>query len=183
MGKKYNCGILVGRFEPIHIGHEMLVNIALNDCKKVVLIVTSNNILDDRNPFDIDFKVHLINKIFKIEIESENLIVVPFCDKNDIDKSYGEKILSIVKKESLCDADYIIYGDDKDINKCFNKDNVDKLHKVKINRNKINISATKIREFLSNNDYENLKKYLNPRVYEEIDLLNEKYKRIKRTFV
>lgn len=170
-GKKYNCGIVVGRFSPIHIGHEQLINIALGKCKKVVLIVTSKENIDEKNPYSLEFRISLIEKIFKDQVNNGRLIITTFTENGKIDTRYGDSILRIVKEIANVDADYIIYGSDKDISKCFSKEAINNIHYDIIERSGIPVSATTIRKALKENNSILLKKYLNSKIYNEIESL------------
>ena len=152
---KFNCGVIVGRFSPIHIGHEQLINEALKDCKQVVIIVTLDNISKETS-YNLDYRIHLVSKVYNNEIRNNRVIVVPFISNQKLDTSY---------------VDYIIYGSDKKIEKCFSKDKIEKIYCNKIDRNLIPISATMIRKMIKNSDKENLKKYLNICVLEEYKIL------------
>ena len=39
---KYDCGLVVGKFSPLHLGHELLIQRAMRQCREVVLISYSN---------------------------------------------------------------------------------------------------------------------------------------------
>ena len=68
----------------------------------------------------------------------------------------------------------IIYGKDKNIFKCFPKSIVKNITEVLVDRGALEISATKIREYLIKNDYENWKKYVNGKIYEDYEELRGK---------
>lgn len=36
--KPFSCGLVVGKFAPLHVGHEMLINTALAQCEQVMII-------------------------------------------------------------------------------------------------------------------------------------------------
>ena len=167
---KFNCGVIVGRFSPIHIGHEQLINEALKDCKQVVIIVTLDNISKETS-YNLDYRIHLVSKVYNNEIRNNRVIVVPFISNQKLDTSYGDEIFKLVKNTAHKDVDYIIYGSDKKIEKCFSKDKIEKIYCNKIDRNLIPISATMIRKMIKNSDKENLKKYLNICVLEEYKIL------------
>ena len=171
--KNFNLGLVVGRFEPIHLGHEKIINISLKSCDKTALLVTYNNADSIKNPYSIEYILHLINKIYPEEIQNNKLEVIPF--KNDIpfDSKYGEKIISTVNNVCLQRPDFIVYGSDKNISKCFNNDTRKNLFEVVVNRDEFNISATDIREALKNNNIEFVKNNIDCRIYDEID--NMKY--------
>lgn len=169
--KIYNCGVVVGRFSPIHIGHEHLINIALGKCKRVVLIVTSKGNIDEKNPYDLEFRISLIKKIYRDQVNNGNLIITTFTENQKLDTSYGDSILRIVKEVANIDTDYIIYGSDKDISKCFSKEAISNIHYDIIDRNDIPVSATAIRKALKENNNILLEKYLNSKIYNEIESL------------
>lgn len=168
--KSFNLGLVVGRFEPIHLGHEKLIDIALRACRKTALLVTYNE-PDKNNPFSSDYIMHLIHKIYADQIKNGELQVIPF--KNDIafDEKYGEKILATVKGHFSENPDFIVYGSDKNISKCFCRDAVKRLFEVKVNRDDFHISATDIREALSENNIEFVKKYIDPKIHDEISYM------------
>lgn len=168
MGEKpFSLGLVVGRFEPIHLGHEKLIDISLDSCNKTALLVTYND-LDKSNPFSFEYVMHLIAKIYGNEIERGSLKVIPF--KNDIkfDKNYGDKILSVVNESFSKKPDFIAYGSDKNISKCFSDKARENIFEVKVNREELNISATDIRKALKENNIDFIKKYINPKIYDEI---------------
>ena len=167
---KFNCGVIVGRFSPIHIGHEQLINEALKDCKQVVVIVTADNGSKDTT-YSLDYRIHLVNKVYSNEIKNNRVIVVPFVSNQKLDTSYGDKIFELVERCTNRQADYIIYGSDKNITKCFSKEKIEKLYCNIVDRDLIPISATMIRKMLKNDDRENLEKYLNICVLEEYEKL------------
>ena len=169
--RKFNCGVIVGRFSPIHIGHENLINIALKDCKKVVVIVTSNNNIDNENPYSIDYRLYLINKIYKKQIEEKKLILTSLTSSKKIDITYGDIVLDIVKEVAKTNADYIIYGSDKNIEKCFSREKIQTLYCKVVDRSLIPISATKIRKLLKEDNIDMLKKCLNESILEEYEKL------------
>jgi HTH-type transcriptional repressor of NAD biosynthesis genes len=41
-GKRFRCGLVVGKFSPLHRGHEVVIRRALSECDEVVIISYSN---------------------------------------------------------------------------------------------------------------------------------------------
>ena len=68
----------------------------------------------------------------------------------------------------------IIYGKDKDIFKCFDKNTVKNITEVLVDRNCFNISATKMRGFLLSDNSNEWRKYANEAIYDEYDNLRKK---------
>lgn len=168
--KRFNLGMVVGRFEPIHLGHEKIIDISLNSCSKTALLVTYNE-QDKNNPYSYEYVMHLINKIYSDEIKDGRLKIIPF--KNDIkfNEKYGEKLIDTVSNVCLQNPDFIVYGSDKNISKCFGENLRKDLFEIKVSRDEYNISATDIRNALQNNDIEFVRKNLDPKIYDEIENL------------
>ena len=63
-----NIGIYIGRFEPFHKGHHMVVNNALSYCDTLIIFVGSHsNIRTKKNPFIALERITMIKKCFNNE--------------------------------------------------------------------------------------------------------------------
>lgn len=169
--KEYNFenGVIVGRFEPLHIGHQKLIEIALSNCKTVLVFITTNITKDKNNPFDFSYKSYLFKKIYSYEIKNERIILENFVNNIEFNHTYGKALLeksnNILNDKINC----IIYGSDKDISKCFCKSDINDLSQIKINRNIIKTSSTLVRKLLLKKDINRLKEVLDVKLYGEID--------------
>ena len=71
--KSFKTGLIVGRFQHIHIGHEKLINIGLNLCDKVVIFVTNIETQETiKNPYSNSRK-DLVSKLNKLDAKIEYL--------------------------------------------------------------------------------------------------------------
>lgn len=71
MNKKYDYGIVIGRFQPFHSAHQKLIQHALNLCEKVVVILGSARSASDvKNPFTPEMREEMIRACFP----NENLV-------------------------------------------------------------------------------------------------------------
>ena len=62
MDKPYKLGILVGRFQTIHAGHEKMVNTALQLCEQVGIFVgSSQEALTSKNPFSYEIREEMLH--------------------------------------------------------------------------------------------------------------------------
>ena len=53
----FEFGIIVGRFQHIHIGHEKLINIGLKLCRKLLVFIGSaNQTTSQRNPYTYEYR-------------------------------------------------------------------------------------------------------------------------------
>lgn len=176
--KIFDNGIIVGRMQHIHKGHEKLINIGLSLCNKLLLFLGSaNSEVSSKNPYSYEYRKYLIEKIYKDEIENGRLIICPLNDLEDstsLTPEWGEYVLNNAKEVLGKSPNCIIYGKDKDIFKCFSKETVKKLSEVYVDRNSLLISATKMREFLKEDNYDEWKKYANEKIYDEYKNLREK---------
>ncbi len=176
--KIFENGIIVGRMQHIHKGHEKLINIGLSLCDKLLLFLGSaNSKTSSRNPYSYEYRKYLVEKIYKDEIESGRLIICPLNDLEDstsLTPEWGEYVLSSAKEILGKRPNCIIYGKDKDIFKCFAKETVKNLSEVYVDRNSLVISATQMRKFLIEDNYNEWKKYANEKIYSEYQNLREK---------
>lgn len=175
--KVFNTGIIVGRFQHIHNGHEKIINIGRSLCEKLLIFVGSaGEKPSSRNPYDYEYRKKLIEMIYKEDIKKGNVIIKPLKDlenKDDLSPKWGEYVLNnatqVLGKRPEC----IIYGKDKDIFKCFDKNTVKNITEVLVDRNCFNISATKMRNYLLNDQKDEWKKYANEAIYSEYQNLKK----------
>lgn len=181
--KAFKSGLIVGRFQHIHIGHEKLINIGLSLCDKLVIFVTyKDNEETDKNPLDIEYRIKLINIIYEKEIKDNRLVIYPFEDvnlENGVTHLWGQSIIDTYINYISLRPECIIYGKDKNINKCFPSNIVSNITEVFVDRISTKISATKMREYLLNDDYSNWKKYANSRIHNEYKAIRDKLMKVE----
>lgn len=175
--KQFKTGLIVGRFEHIHIGHEKMINIGLDLCDTLLILVScANEFGNFQNPYDYNYRVQLINKIYNEEISKGRIIIAPLDDtdlKKELSHDLGTHILKeCIKKLGLI-PECIIYGKDKDISKCFDKEEVKNISEIIVDREKLNVSATKIREYILNDNMLKWKECVNEKIYDEYYTLKE----------
>ncbi|MEG1705577.1 MAG: hypothetical protein RR290_03260 [Clostridia bacterium] len=176
--KPFKTGFMVGRFQHIHLGHEKLINIGISLCDIFVVFVSSSDKLEEiRNPYNIDYRISLIKKIYSKEIEEKKLIIFSLCDltcEEDLTPLWGRYVIDEFKKNTNLIPECIIYGKDKNIDKCFSKKTVENITEVFVDRKSLEISATQMREYLLNDDIDNWKKYSNSKIHDEYNNLRNK---------
>lgn len=78
---KADFGVFIGRFQPLHIGHEHVIREALDQVKRLIVLVGSANVArDPRNPFTFDERAAMIRSAFAYEIAEGRVIVEPLDD-------------------------------------------------------------------------------------------------------
>lgn len=67
-------GLIIGRFQPLHSGHVAIIEQALEQNEKVLLLVGSAQKLPDyKNPFHVDLRIDLIEEVFEDRLD--NLVI------------------------------------------------------------------------------------------------------------
>lgn len=169
--KQFKTGVIVGRFEHIHIGHEKLINIGLSVCDTLLILVSCANESGTlQNPYDYDYRVKLIKKIYNEEISERKIVIAPLDDtdlKKKLSHDLGRHILNESIKILGSIPECIIYGKDKDISKCFDAEDIKNISEIIVDREKLNVSATKIREYILNDDISKWKECVNEKIYNE----------------
>ena len=173
--KTFKTGVILGRFQHIHVGHEKLINLGLETCDKLLILVGSSSLENEvRNPYSGDYRIKLIEKIYSDEINSGRIIVRKINDisnENDLTPEWGKYVIKTAQDYLGEKLECIIYGKDKNIFKCFDKEDVKDISEILVDRKVLGISATKMREYLKKDEIDNWKKYSNPKIYEEYNTL------------
>lgn len=67
--KKYKIGLVIGRFQPFHKGHQYLIDEALKIAEKIVIAIGSSNIKDSNNPWSYQKR----KKMLEMFVEKEGI--------------------------------------------------------------------------------------------------------------
>lgn len=74
-------GIFIGRFQPLHIGHEHVIRQALGRVKRLIILIGSAQCArDPRNPFTYEERAAMVRHAFPYEMAEGRLIVEPLND-------------------------------------------------------------------------------------------------------
>lgn len=105
----FKCGLIVGRFQGFHIGHEDMIRKALMMCDKVcVYIGSSQESGTKHNPFDYADRYDAIYRVFEAEFEDGRLFIEPLPDANVGNNSkWGDYVISSCI-ESFCEVPDLI---------------------------------------------------------------------------
>ena len=78
MAVKY--GVFLARIQPVHNAHLFMVNKALDECDKVLIVLGSENKVDMlRNPYDITLREKMLRECFNNE-QNEKITIVTLPD-------------------------------------------------------------------------------------------------------
>ena len=142
--KKYKLGLVLGRFQIFHKGHELIINNALANCENVLLFIGSS---DKSNTYDNPFNYFFRSSVIKNVYDNKNLLIAPLPDLGVGDVPLWGNYVINSAKELVGMPDCIIYGIE---DKCehWYKDYKD-LAFIKVNRSEIDISSTKLKEIIN----------------------------------
>lgn len=85
-GKKFKIGLVIGRFQPFHLGHRYLIEKALTHCDKIIIGIGSANKDDDKNPWSVSIRRKMLEEFVRQEkIEDRVVSIIDLYDNPDDD--------------------------------------------------------------------------------------------------
>lgn len=95
--KDHHFGVYIGRFQPLHVGHEQVIRDALERVETLIVVVGSSFIARTPvNPFTFNERQQMIEGVFAHEVATGRVIVVPANDYED-DDAWADEVRSSVK--------------------------------------------------------------------------------------
>lgn len=153
----YKYGVYIGRFQPLHIGHEHVIREALNKVETLILVVGSAyQARTPVNPFTFDERKEMIENVFRHEVITGRLIVLPLRDyqpdtrwANELRKTVNEAVLDHLngggfRNHGLSDATIALTGYGKDASSYY-LDMFPEWHSVQLSAQYGTINASDIR--------------------------------------
>lgn len=161
MEKDFELCLILGRYNHFHNGHKMLVDMARKLSKKTLILIGSSQEYGTvRNPYKVELRKKLIEEIY----EKENDVIIAtlkdYTNENDISYEWGDYLLNSATQLVGIKPDLMIYGKDESRKGWFRKEVVQDITELVVSREKINISATVLRNFLVEDDFENWSKFV-----------------------
>ena len=145
--KPYDVGLICGRFQTFHIGHESLVETGIKLCDRVLILVGSaQECGTERNPFNINTRTKMLKSIYGDRPEIMIYGLADMTDENDIRPEWGRYLLDNVDRYIYKAPELMIYGNDESRSKWFAQDDIRDTSEFIVNRGRIPISATMVRE-------------------------------------
>lgn len=167
MSKPFHFGMIIGRFQHMHIGHVSMIEKALAVSNKVLVMVgSSQESFTIRNPFTCKTRMDIIRTAFKQEVEEGRLFIAHIDDMTNEDDhcvEWGDYVLQRVTmwKEHFAieeELDLFVYGNDEERQSWYRPEAIEKVSQIILSRANIPISATKMREYIVQN---NLSEWMN----------------------
>lgn len=101
----YDYLVFIGRFQPLHQGHENVIREALKKSKHVILFVGSSNCSrSPRNPFTFQERYEMLKLVFRHEISNGQIIIKPLEDATYNDVAWVSYVQRMVDTTILNDS-------------------------------------------------------------------------------
>lgn len=188
MKSNKKAGVFLARMQPVHNAHLYMINKALEECDKVLIVLGSENKVDMlRNPYDISLREKMLRECFDLE-ENKKLSIMTLPDwsmetDREADKIWGRYFYYNVVSRLEQKLFSIYYSDDPSIlESWFKGTEVEKYITYRtFERSKLfeDLSATKIRNAFIENDIEYVKRFCPDSVVNRFDELKSYYKNVK----
>lgn len=172
MLKPYDVGLICGRFQTFHIGHESLVKTGLKLCDRILILIGSaQESGTERNPYDVNTRTDMLKAIYGYE---PNIIIhglADLTDENDIRPEWGRYLLDNIDRYIYKAPELMIYGNDESRSRWFDPEDIRDTSEFIVNRGRIPISATIVREAMVKDDRKAWMSMVNPKLHKMYDRL------------
>jgi len=138
-------GLILGRFQPFHLGHLELVKQVLSECDEIIIAITGSQFnYIEKDPFTAGERVEMIHKsLLDAGIKIERCFVVPIQNQetNSLWPAYLKSVLPKFDK---------IYSGNEYVEMLLADSGYDVIKPKFVNRK--NYNATRIRKMIKTND-------------------------------
>ena len=165
--KPYKLGIIVGRFQTFHAGHEEIIRKAIALCEQVGIFIGSSQESGTlKNPFTYETRERILRKVFGYEI---NIYPLPDIGVGN-NSAWGDYVLENVYERFNKAPDLLISGKEERRVNWFDSVQGILVSELYIPKT-IEVSATQMREHLINGEFEEWKKYTSEKLWDEYEEL------------
>ena len=150
--KQYHQGVIVGRFQPLHLGHVKIVKEALRHCDRVLVLIGSSQASNtSHNPFDYQTRAEMFRLVFGDQVQVAPL---PDIGVGNVG-AWGEYVIAKAE-EAVGHVDCFIQGREEKNNRWFAS--MPELPILEVERSELPISSSLIRTYLSQGDEASFRK-------------------------
>lgn len=90
---QYDILVFIGRFQPFHIGHQFVVDAALELAERVIVLAGSANRAPSlRDPWSFDQRANMVKKVYPYECGTDRLIIKPLNDTLYNDEAWTSNV-------------------------------------------------------------------------------------------
>ena len=167
--KKYRLGLVVGRFQIIHSGHEEIIRRAVELCETAgVFVGSSQESGTSKNPFTFEMRKDMLKDVFGDEIH-----VYPLPDLGAGNNCiWGNYVFQNVFERFGEYPDLFVSGEEERRTGWFSSDMFPGLAQIYVPKT-IDISASRMRNFLIEDDFVSWKEYTNPCLWDRYPELRD----------
>lgn len=168
----YDTGLIVGRFQTFHKGHQSLVETGLKLCDRVLILVgSSQESGTERNPFDIITRMNVISSIYSDKERIQIHALPDLTNENDITADWGRFVLKNVDRYIYKAPELMIYGNDEARSRWFDTEDIKNTAEFIMPRSRIPISATMLRDMMVKDERREWMKWVDPKMHKMYDNL------------
>lgn len=168
----YDSGLIVGRFQMFHKGHQSLVDTGLQLCDRVlVLIGSSQESGTERNPFNIATRIDVIRAVYDDNRRGSVYALPDLTNEHDITAEWGRYLLGQVDRYLYKSPELMIYGNDESRSRWFDINDIKDTAEFIIPRSRLPISATMLREMMVKDEHREWMKWVSPKLHKMYDRL------------
>jgi NAD+ synthase len=140
--------VVIGRFQPFHLGHAKMIETALQKTYKVIVIVGSSNKQNTKeNPCAVKTRIEMIRNWLRLKGVEDRVEIKTLKDRKHYSEiGYGDYIIKKCKLNP--NKTIFIMGDDSVRESWFSAKLKDKLEFIKLDRESLSISGTMVRDYL-----------------------------------
>lgn len=171
--RAYDTGLLVGRFQTFHKGHQKLVETGLLLCDRLLVLVGSaQECGTERNPLNVETRIQMIKAVYP----DERVMIYALSDlthEDDITPDWGRYLLDNVDRYIYKAPELMIYGNDESRSRWFDTEDIKDTSEFIVNRGALPISATMLRELMVKDDRREWMKWVDPKLHKMYNRLRD----------
>lgn len=174
MVKPYDCGLICGRFQTFHIGHESLVDTGMKLCDRVLILIGSaQECGTERNPYNIITRIDMLKSIYGDRSDVMIYGISDMTNEDDIRPEWGRYLLDNVDRYIYKAPELMIYGNDESRSRWFAPEDIRDTSELIVNRGRIPISATMVRKAMVFDRRKEWMSMVNPKLHKMYDRLRD----------
>lgn len=171
--RPYDSGLLVGRFQTFHKGHQKLIETGLMLCDRLLVFVGSaQEFGTERNPLNVETRIEMIKSVFP----TDRVMIYALPDlsnESDIRPEWGRFLLSHVDRYLYKAPELMIYGNDESRSRWFDQEDIKNTSEFIVNRGALPISATMLREMMVFDQRREWMKWVDPKLHKMYNRLRD----------
>lgn len=166
----YDVGLVCGRFQTFHKGHEKLIDTGLLLCDRMLILVGSaQECGTERNPLNVNTRIKMIREVYGDDSNIMIYALSDLTDENDITPDWGRYLLQNADRYIYKNPDVMIYGNDDSRSGWFDKKDLKNTTELIINREELPISGTMLRALMIQDKRREWMTFVNPKLHKMYD--------------